>query len=127
MAFVPDYGSAIENYTFQEAIQLPAGTGAFDTLPTGEIVTLAGDQMYVERAPGSGQFELRGQLPGADIAFPAFLEVSPNGERVAVGNNGGASFSNFQVGVFDVNNLSGNWHDINHFDATWHDNQFLAV
>ncbi len=119
--------SAIDGYTFQGSVQLPVGTGAFDTLPAGEMVTLSGDQLYVESAPGSGLFDFRGQLPDADISFPAFVKVSPDGGRIAVGNNGGASFSDYQLGVFDVNTLAGSWSDVSHFDATWYDNQFLAV
>src|SRR5262249_41363652 len=50
-----------------------------------------------------------------------------DGARIAVGNNGGASFANFQVGVFAVANLAGTWFNANHFDGEWMDNRFVAL
>jgi hypothetical protein len=68
-------------------------------------------------------------LIGAD--FPSFgaalLRVSPDGTRFAVGNNGGSSFSDFRIGVFNVSNLAGNWFSAAHYDAAWIDLQRLAI
>ncbi len=108
---------------------LPVGAAMFDVLPDGRIITLAGSNVYIETAPTSGTFSSTGTLSGAD--FPsfgaAFLRVSPDGTRFAVGNNGGASFSNYKIGVFNVGNLAGTWFTAAHYDAAWIDNQRLAI
>jgi hypothetical protein len=57
----------------------------------------------------------------------AFLRVSPDGTKFAVGNNGGASFSNYRVGVFSIATLSGVWFAVLHYDAAWVDDTRLAV
>ncbi|MFH1107776.1 MAG: IPTL-CTERM sorting domain-containing protein [Planctomycetota bacterium] len=93
------------------------------------MIVLVGDDVYVETAADSRSFAQTGTLPAAD--FPsfgaAFIRVSPDGTQIAVGNNGGTSFSNYQVGVFDVNSLMGNWFAANHFDAEWIDSAHIAL
>ena len=85
--------------------------------------------VFRETAPGSRAFTNLGVLPGADVPSfgVAFVRVSPDGSKIAVGNNGGASFGNFQVGVFTIASLTGTWFSANHFDAAWIDNRFVAI
>lgn len=108
---------------------LPAGAGPLAAMPDGTLVTLIHADVYVETAPGARTFALLGTLPGADIASfgAAFLRVSPDGSRVAVGNNGGASFADFEVGVFTIPGLTGAWFTAPHFDAVWVDDTLLAL
>lgn len=124
------FAQGFTNYHVQPSFQLPEGSGAVGVKPSGEIVALVGSTVYVETASGSRQFSALGTLAGADLASfgPAFVRVSPNGSKLAVGNNGGVDTTNFQVGVFALDaTLVGNWYTINHFDAAWIDNRLLAV
>jgi hypothetical protein len=112
-------------------VRLAGGRFFVRRLADGRIVTLVDDTVFTESASGSAIFNALGTLAGADVspgAFAtAFVRVSPDGSRIAVGNNGGVSFGNFQVGVFDLNGLNGGWYPADHFDAAWIDNQQLAL
>jgi hypothetical protein len=100
-----------------------------DSLDDGRIIALASGAVWIETTPASGTFANVGTLPSPD--FPsfgaAFVRVSPDGTQFAVGNNGGASFGNYQVGVFSVATLTGTWFSANHFDAEWIDDRYLAI
>ncbi len=121
--------TAFNDYAAAGSFALPVGVRVFDVLADGRIIGLADDEVYVETAVGSRVFAVQGMLPNADIAGfgPAFLRVSPNGGTLAVGNNGGSSLADFDIGVFDTLSLSGTWFRVNHFDAEWYDNRHLAV
>jgi hypothetical protein len=108
---------------------LPASATLFDVGADGRVVALAGTTVYRETAPGTRAFTLLGTLPPGDIPSfgAAFIRVSPNGAQIAVGNDGGAMFDDFQIGVFTLPGLTGAWLNADHFDAAWIDNQFLAV
>jgi len=123
------YADAFDDYIPAAAFSLPAGTDTFDVLPDGRLIALVGDAVHVETALRARSFTLHGVLPRADIASfgAAFLRVSPNGTRLAVGNNGGASFADYQVGVFAFPVLAGDWVVVNHFDAEWYDDTHLAI
>lgn len=116
-------------YSLTDSLDLPPGTSVFAPLSDGRIIALLGDTILIETAPASGDFQTRGALPDADIApfGAAFLQVSPSGDRFAVGNNGGATFANYQIGVFNVSTLDGEWYAANHFSAAWVDDTHLAV
>jgi hypothetical protein len=120
---------AFEAYQLTERFELPFGAAVFAVLPDGRIVTLAGSDVLVETGVGTRTFISLGTLPSADIASfgPAFLRVSPDGTHIAVGNNGGASFDNFEIGVFELTTLTGDWFSASHFDAAWIDDRYLAV
>ncbi len=120
---------SFDNYTLNGSIELPVGAGPFDTLTDGRIVTIIAADIMIEDAPGVGSFGLLGTLPSADISgFGAsFLRVSPNGSQLAVGNNGGASGVNYEVGVFDSATLAGRWITAASFDATWLDEVSIAL
>jgi len=83
----------------------------------------------VEATPGDRNFELTGSLPDMDVPgyAAAFVRVSPDGTRLAVGNNGGSSWANYEVGVFSVTNLAGAWFPAAHYEAEWIDNTYLAL
>lgn len=118
-----------ELYRSASIFQVPADTGPMDVLDDGRIIILVGDQVLIESSVGSRKFELHGTLVGADIPFfgAAFLRVSPDGTKIAVGNNGGSSFVDFKVGVLDFNTLAGTWFSANHFVGEWIDNTLLAI
>ncbi len=123
------FGVTIDDYQLTSSFQFPVGAGPFDALPDGRLVVLVGADVHREVSPAARSFALLGTLPGADLPGfgAAFLRVSPDGTRLAVGNNGGASFGNFQVGVFDAATLSGTWFDAGHFEGRWFDDTWLAL
>ncbi len=118
-----------DNLRLSGSFSLPANTSAFDVFTDGRIIALADDEVFIETARGSATFASQGVLPNADIPFfgPAFLRLSPDETEIAVGNNGGASFSDFEVGIFSVASLAGDWYVANHFTAAWIDDRYLAL
>ncbi len=122
-------GQEFPGYQYSHTFTLPANATVFDVLSDGRLIALFGDDAYVEVAAGSDAFSQTGTLPSADFPSfgPAFIRVSPDGLRIAVGNNGGASFSNYRVGVLEIATFTGNWFAAAHYDAEWIDNTLLAV
>lgn len=122
---------AFTDYALTGSFSLPTA-GVFDVLNDGRLVHLDGANVYTEDALGSRTFSLLGTLPNADMpdpqfSGPAFVRVSPDGTRLAVGNNGGLSWSNYEVGVFNLGGLTGNWFDAGHYEAEWIDNTNLGL
>lgn len=119
---------AFEAYQSTGSFTVPSGDGPYDVLADGRVIALDGDTVYLETALRSRTFAVHGTLAGADIPSfgAAFIRVSPDGTKIAVGNNGGNT-SGFQVGVVDFNTLTGVWFDANHFVAEWIDNTNLAI
>ncbi len=101
----------------------PAGLGrAVDAGPDGRLVVAVGLEIYREDAPGAGSYTLVGTLPGTPPMFgPAFVKVSPDGSKIAYGDNSGG------VGVYDFPSLTGVVFNAFHFDATWLDDDHLAI
>lgn len=120
---------SFSSYEYAGSFELPPGASVFDALGDGRVMAAGGATIWVETGVASGLFTSTGTLAAAD--FPsfgaAFVRVSPDGTKFAVGNNGGASFGNYQIGVFGVTTLAGTWFTANHYDAAWIDNRFLAV
>ena len=120
---------AFDLYGPATPFDLPTGAGPFDAMSDGRLVTLVGSELFAETAVGSRSFDSIGTLDGGDFSDfgPAFIEVSPDGTRVAIGNGGGAGFDHYQVGVFNLENLDGDWFHVNHFSAAWFDDRSLAL
>ena len=118
----PALADAFDDYVPAESFELPSGTDVFDVLADGRIIALVNADVHIETAVMSRAFAFHGTLAGApDLPFPAFVRVSPSGNRVAIGDNFG------RVGVFDVATLSGTWFTASHFDAEWYDDTHLAL
>lgn len=123
-----------ERYTLARSFTLPSGAAAFDVLADGRVVTIVpiapfvDADIYIEDEVQSGTFSFYDSLLYAYIPSfgAAFLRMSPDGAKVAVGNNGGTS-SNYKVGVFDFASLVGEWFVADHFDAEWVDDTQLAL
>ncbi len=116
-------------YQLKGSFALPAGASGLDVLPDGRLLSVVGSSVQTESAAGSRTFSAIGTLAGADFSGfgLGFVRVSPDGTRVAIGNGGGASFGNYEVGVFSLQDLSGSWFKANHFDAAWVDNRSIAL
>ena len=119
----------INEYVAQTGFDFPDPAGPADVLSNGRIIVLSGTTVFRETASGSHTFASLGSLPDADFnEFGAtFLQISPDGTHIAVGNNGGATFDHFQVGVFAFPALTGTWFDANSFLAAWINNRFVAL
>ncbi len=124
------------------------GPTLFDNLSDGRIVMVTtqlddpfdttGDaEVFVETSLGSRTWQSLGDLTLAAggqwyATGGAFLEVSPDGSRIAVGDN---SLSTQHVGVFATADLlsvgaaamSIDWYTAPHSTAAWYDNRYLAV
>ncbi len=120
---------ASSSYQQVDVFGLPFGANAFDAVKDGRLIVLVGADVLIETAVDSREFDPAGVLPNADLPSfgAAFIRVSPDGARIAVGNNGGASFTNPRVGVFDINDLSGNWLVAGHYDAEWINDELLSL
>jgi len=135
VVFTPLAGSpqaqadAFHDYALRSTFEMPVGSDRFDALPDGRLIAIVGDALHVETMAGSRQFQVLGSLPDADIPSfgAAFLEVSPDGQRIAVGNNGGSGFDNFVVGIFNLSDLSGEWFEAAHFLGAWVDDRDFAI
>ncbi|MCG3132884.1 MAG: hypothetical protein FLDDKLPJ_03751 [Phycisphaerae bacterium] len=120
------FAGDIGDYGLRGVAPLPSA-GAFqdmfDVHPDGRVIVVAANDVYVETSPGARRFEPRGGLPGGGgpVSYPAFVRVSPDGTRFAVGNSFDA------VGVFDVETLAGAWFFVGHYDAEWFDDVHLAI
>jgi hypothetical protein len=120
--------ASFDSYAPAGSFQLPIGTAEFDALDDGRLIAVVDEDIYVEDAAESRTFSLLGTLPAADIGFgAAFIRVSPDNLKIAVGNNGGLSFVDFEVGVFELGTLSGTWFVAGHFQAEWINNTQLAL
>jgi hypothetical protein len=125
-------------------IDAPAvAPGSFNTkgaaLADGRLVAATGLGVYVETGVGTGQFTLAATLDSALVGGgtdPAFLSVSPDGSRIAIG--AGYDFgagATRPVVVFDTALLNGGVIDasnasafaVQHYEAAWADNTRLAV
>jgi len=112
-------------------------TGNTFTVPTsaydasgGLLHYLSGNTLYRQDGFNVNSFTAVGHL-GSGFSvndFPAFVEFSPDGSRVAIGNSGGADFSTYQIAVFDASLLNASNPDlsasasvyaVNHSSAVW--------
>lgn len=113
------------------ATVMEGGAEVMNLTPDGRVVTVDNTGVVnLETELGSGQFQTLGELPGGDFSTfgPAFVAVSPDASLLAVGNNGGSSFDNPQVGVFELSDIQdGRWLSSLHFSGTWWSNQYLLL
>ncbi|UCE59527.1 MAG: hypothetical protein JSU63_19050 [Phycisphaerales bacterium] len=118
------------DYSLTDSYESPQPESVFDHLPDGRAVFLHYADVYLESAVQSRSFTLLGTLPDADMPplySAAFIRVSPDGGKIAVGNNGGSDWQTYEVGVFDFPSLGGNWYSLDHWDAEWYDNTLLMI
>lgn len=121
-----DFAQFASPATFQR----PAAD-AIDVLPDGRIIALSGANVFIETAVGSKTFPAtpNATLAGLNLgSAAAFLRVSPDGSRIAVGNNGGPSFSDFRIGVYATADFSGQvFSGLPHYDARFFGNNELII
>ncbi len=66
---------------------------AWDVLPDGRVIGLSGGTFVVESAPGAGDYAAIGSIDPTLLPLfgAAFVRVSPDGSRIAIGDNGVAN------------------------------------
>lgn len=132
--------AGLSNYgaSYREIALPPVGDGSFGVggaaMSDGRLLTVTGDSLFIETAVGSGAFTLGATIDSSLIGGavdPAFLEVSPNGSRVALGGGAGKPLLVFDAslakggGVIDATNSDA--FNISHFGAAWRNDTELAV
>ncbi len=124
------------------AIGVPPAMGSSfstvgDVLPDGRIITTTGDGVFMESAVGSGVFA---RVATLDVGLfggdpdPAFLRVSPDGARIALGGGFGKPLAVFGVGALGdamspsfIGAGSADVYAVGHYDAAWADATSLAL
>lgn len=116
----------------------PIAAGSFnvvgDALPDGRLVAATGTGVYVETAPGSGAFALGASIDPAVVGGatdPAFLRVSPDGSRVALGAGFGRPLLVFGTSLLSsagsIDGTTALVFTIDHYSAAWQDASHLAI
>lgn len=127
--FIASPASAAPPFEYRGEHRGPGG--AFDVLPDGRLIGMAGDEVLVETALGSGTFDVAGFFDSGLIGeFGAsFLSLSPDGTRFIVGDGrfGGARV--YEVALSDLNGGSVLHRSFVHenYSAAWYDNDRLAI
>lgn len=120
----------------------PVGNGSFgvtgDALPDGRLLMVTGNSVFLESSAGSAVFHevaLLDETRTGGSTDPAFLTVSPDGQRIAIGTGFGKPVAVFQTSALGTPNApttltSGTLADyfaVGHYDGTWFDNTSLAL
>lgn len=118
----------------------PIGAGSFgvvvDALPDGRLIAVTGVEVFVEAAPGAGEFAPRAVFDESVLGAatdPAFVVVSPSGSRIAVGAGDGkpllvidsTHLADESFTVLDASNTA--VFDIVHFAAAWLDDHRILL
>lgn len=119
----------------------PVGVGSFstvaDALPDGRLLSATGNGIFLETGVATGAFDLvatidAGVFGGAPD--PAFLQVSPDGSRIALGGGFGkplAVFETTEIGTPGlpsvIDGANADAFAVNHFSAAWMDNNNLGI
>ena len=120
----------------------PVGNGSFgvagDALPDGRLLMVTGNSVFLESHAGSAVFSEVAVLDASQTGGstdPAFLTVSPDGQRIAIGTGFGKPVAVFETNALGSPNApttltSGSLADyftVGHFDGTWFDSTSLAL
>lgn len=86
--------AATPNYALVGSFPLPRSSSfvpadPFDVLPDGRIVQMRGEDLWLQTAVNAGTYARVGSLPAGAVSAigPSFIKVSPDGSRLAVGDN----------------------------------------
>lgn len=120
----------------------PVGDGSFgvagDALPDGRLVMVTGNAIYLESAAGEADFALVARLDASrtgGATDPAFIQVSPDGSRIAVGAGFARPVAVFPTGALGTPDnpadltagAVADYFSVGHFEAAWLDNTRLAL
>ncbi len=132
---------AFETYGSFVELSVPApGAGSFflvgDALTDGRLIALTGLDVFVETSVGAGAFAVGASLDGALVGGgtdPAFVRVSPDGAKIAIGAGAGKPIIIVDSAMLDAAAppllTAGDVtvFNVEHFDAVWMDAGHLAI
>ena len=128
------YGGPIRAF---EAPTIAAGSFgvAGAALADGRLIAATGTNVFVETSVGSGDFALAATIDAAVTSGsdPAFLSVSPDGQRVAFGAGFGRPIVVFDAASLDsvtpglITSGSASVFEVDHFGAAWRSDGSLVV
>ncbi|HVZ94610.1 MAG TPA: hypothetical protein VG797_08870 [Phycisphaerales bacterium] len=131
--FSSDAAAAIPPYSLAGSFELPAGAGVWDITSEGRVVTLVGDDIYLQDNPNLSSFTKLGSLPAGSIPSygASFIRMSPDYSTLAIGDN----FAGGSPDVLLVNPLALNPFNptvpvtvpMSHTEAFFADNSTLYV
>lgn len=109
-----------------------------DALADGRLLVVTGNEVFVESGVGTRQFAAVASFDPAQTSGstdPAFVRVSPDGSRVAVGTGFGKPVAVFDVAALGTSaaptvltsGSNADYFAVNHFDAAWRDGSTLAI
>jgi hypothetical protein len=104
-------------------------------LADGRLIAATGNEVFVETSVGSGDFALAAMIDAAVTggSDPAFLSVSPDGQRVAFGAGFQRPIAVFETSLLDlgapglVTADNASVFEVDHFGAAWQGGGTLAV
>jgi hypothetical protein len=98
--------AGVPNYQLVGSFTAPGG--AFDILPDGRLISVAGDTVVVQDTLNASSYTPIGSItPGAIAGFGAsFVSVNPSGTRLAIGDNDANSPNPQDVLLVDIGALS---------------------
>ncbi|MBC7835646.1 MAG: hypothetical protein H7Y88_11185 [Phycisphaerales bacterium] len=131
------YGQSYRTITMPQA---GAGSSQLvgDVLPDGRIVAATGLELLVETGVGTGLFDVLATFDGMGVGGPAldpaFVRVSPDGLRLAIGGGFGKPVIVMGAGLLGtpgapafVTASNASFFDVGHYDAAWADDSRLAL
>lgn len=108
-----------------------------DALPDGRIVAVTGNSVYLETARGSGAFNVVAVFDPSETggaSDPAFVRISPDGSRIAVGIGFGKPVAIVPMSSLGTPGLPrmlspalADYYHIAHFDGAWADSSHMAL
>lgn len=129
----PTAAAAVPPYAQVGSFELPASTTAYDVLPDGRAVAVAGSDIYLQDVASQSGFTRIGAVaPGLISSFGAsFLRLSPDGSTIALGDNDfgpGATVLTLAFASLDTGSatMPAIWSSDN-TDACWLDADTLVV
>ncbi len=140
----PAAADAFSNYgdSYRAFSTPPIGDGSFSVagaaLPDGRLLMVTGNSVYLETGIATATFNEVAILDASQTGGstdPAFLSISPDGSRIAIGTGFGKPVAVFATSALGTPNApttltSGSVADyfaVGHFDAAWYDNTSLAL
>jgi hypothetical protein len=111
----------------------PLQADAWDILPDGRVIALNGTTISAQSGPNQAAFATLGNLPAGSVASfgASFLRMSPDGQRLAVGDNNFGPGARVHIvglaslspgGVATTQSVA-----CPNFDAQWADNARLLI
>lgn len=123
-----EVSAALPPYLLVGSYALPAGGGAIDVLPNGQLIAVQSDgRVLVQSALNSGSYLPFGAIGSGIFDGPfgnfgaSFVSVSPDGSRMAIGDNGAFNRVHFvEISALDpMSTTPTTSAEVPNFDGAW--------